>query len=81
MTFPVHVFYLSQDYTYDCETTDGLHFICRLRSAQHNEASGAPPEEVKLTKGEGHHGKPGHYKVQLHADLMAGIEDFLRKDV
>ncbi|HEV7330555.1 MAG TPA: hypothetical protein VGN63_05895 [Flavisolibacter sp.] len=79
MTFPIDVTYLNRVYTYDVETTDGLRFICRRQPLEHSGEHDAPPEVIALEKGErATASKPGSYKVQLHTDLMAGIEEFLR---
>ena len=80
MTFPVTVTYLNHSYIYDVETTDGVHFTCRRRPAPHAEFVSAPPDVIALEKEKPrHHDPSGEYKVQLHTDLMSGIETYLRQ--
>ena len=81
MTFPVSVTYMNRNFTYDVETTDGRHFVCKRQLNQDAEDHGAPPEVIELEKGERPtHYEAGQYKVQLHTDLMDAIENFLRSD-
>lgn len=79
MTFPVTIIYLNREYVYDVETTDAIHFNCRCRLTEHEEF-GTPPAVVELERGKLL--KPnelGAYRVQLHTDLLAGIDDFIRE--
>lgn len=79
MTFPIQVIYLSREYTYDVETADGIHFTCRCRLTDHEEF-GTPPGVIKLEKGKTQNlNEPGVYRVQLHTDLMDGIEAFMKE--
>lgn len=79
MIFPLQVIYLSREYTYDVETTDGIHFTCRCRLTDHEEF-GIPPEVIELERGkEPRPRESGAYRVQLHTDLMEGIEAFMKE--
>lgn len=80
MIFPVTVSYLNRSYTYDVDTTDGIHFTCKRRPPSHGEDISAPPEVIALEREKHPHpDATGEYKVQLHTDLMTSIETYLRQ--